>query len=273
MPRAPKTALVPVTDEYALAAPTVDEQQRRDWIELIKTQICKGATDDELKMFIQVCDRTGLDPFARQIYAVQRYNSAEGKNVMTVQVSVDGLRVIAERSGKYQGQVGPQYCSKDGVWKDAWLEPGAPSAARVGILRKDFSEPLFAVARWDSYKSLKADGNLMPMWAKMPDVMLAKVAESLALRRAFPQDLSGLYSPEEMNQSGSEVIEANYTEVPYGSQTLSKANSTERLKLAEDLRELGVPGKEALLSKLQVSEQTLYTMTFDQILNEVKEKN
>lgn len=157
-------------------------------IDLIKRTIAVGASNDELKLFIAQCQRTGLDPFSRQIYAIKR----GGK--MTVQVSIDGFRLIAERSGKYAGQVGPWFTADGKEWVDCWIDKKPPAAAKIGVLRSDFKEPLFAVAKWESY----AGENL---WKKMPEVMLAKVAEALALRRAFPAELSGLYTGEEMAQA------------------------------------------------------------------------
>lgn len=150
-----------------------------------------NASKGDLQVFFHQAQKTGLDPFARQIYMIERGGR------FTIQSSIDGLRIVAQRSGEYAGQAGPYWCGNDGVWKDVWLESTPPTAARVGVLRQGFGEPLWAVAKWDSYSQAS------PIWRKMPDLMLAKCAEALALRKAFPNDLSGIYTDDEMNQAES----------------------------------------------------------------------
>lgn len=153
-------------------------------------QLAPRAT---VEAFLAHCQRTGLDPIARQIYAICR------KGRWGIQVSIDGARLIAERSGGYEGQAPVQWTADGSTWVDVWLDEKPPRAARVGVYRTGFREPMVTVATMDAYN---AGG---PMWQKMPALMLGKCAEMLALRKAFPQDLSGLYSTEEMDQAGQPV--------------------------------------------------------------------
>lgn len=197
-------ALLPAPASAPAMAPMIPRNLNKEQVELIKRTICVGGTDDELALFIANCNRTQLDPFARQIYAVKRWNSDAGKYVMTTQISVDGSRIIAQRSSMYRGQTKTEWCGEDGVWKDVWLSKESPAAARVGVHHAKFAEPLYAVARFESYAQTKKEGGLTHMWKTKGDIMIAKCAEVLALRKAFPQDLSGLYTSEEM---GTETVE------------------------------------------------------------------
>ena len=175
-------------------------------IELLRRTICRGADNDQMQLFLHMCKKTGLDPIAKQIYATMRENRKNGGYDMVIQTSIDGLRLVAARTGMYEGQVGPLWCGPDGEWRDVWLGTDPPFAAKVGVLRKTFREPLWAVAKFDEYAQTYKDQRtgelkLNNMWSKYPTVMIAKCAESLALRKAFPNELSGIHSSEEMGEA------------------------------------------------------------------------
>lgn len=174
----------------------------------------EGASEGDLTVFHHVCQRTGLDPFARQIHMIgrntknQRTNQWETK--YTIQTGIDGFRLIGRRAADRTRQKisvsAPEWAHDDGSWRPVWRAAwGTPVAARV-VIRRD-GEPFEAVALFDEYKQTKKDGGLTSMWAQRPAGQLAKCAEALAWRMAFPQDLSGIYADDEMGQADRVQVE------------------------------------------------------------------
>jgi phage recombination protein Bet len=173
--------------------------EEKQLIAMLLRQVAPKATTEEKALFLYTAQKKGLDPFDKQIYLVPRWDSKLGREVHAVQVSIDGLRLMAQRSGKYAGQTPYYWCGPDGVWKDVWLDDETmPVAARVGIYRHDFKEPLYSVARFSDYKQTKKDGSLNHFWKTYGPHMIAKCCEALCIRRAFPEETSGFYIPEEM---------------------------------------------------------------------------
>lgn len=159
----------------------------KEEIELIKNRIAPQSTEIEFKFFLYDAQSRGLNPLKNQIYWIKRGDKA------THQVGIDGYRIIAQRTGEYQGQTKVEYG-----------EDSNGKYAEVGIWRKGFKEPVYGRAYLNEYIQ-----GFSPMWKKMPQAMLAKCAESLALRKAFPDELSGLYTNEEMAQADNIEVHAN----------------------------------------------------------------
>jgi len=163
-----------------------------------------------VEKFLSLARRTGLDPLARQIYCIGRLS--KGRVEWSIQTGIDGFRVVADRSKKYAGQDPVQWLTKDGQWVDVFvpsLHGDHPLAARATVYRSDWSRPMVAVAEWGAYAQTKRDGSLNDMWTRQGPGQLAKCAEALVLRKAFPQDLSGIYTGDEMG--AVEVDESQVT--------------------------------------------------------------
>lgn len=164
-------------------------QWTQQQIELLKNTVCKGATDDEFKIFCYAVQRTGLDPFMKQIHVVKRWNNKTQREDMAIQTGIDGYRLIAHRSGTFAGN--------DAIVFDDEENPKKATATVYRIVQ-GVRCAFTGTARWAEYYPGDKQGF---MWKKMPCVMLGKVAESIALRMAFPAELSGLYTNEEMEQA------------------------------------------------------------------------
>lgn len=180
----------------ALSAHSADAFLSAEKLRMLGDTIMKGASADEIQFFGEVCKRTGLDPFRKQIHAVKRWDSKERREVWSFQTGVDGFRAIAHRSGACAG-------IDDAVFDPADESTEFPRSASVTVYRivKGQRVPFTAKARWNEYVQTTKEGKVTSMWFKLPYSQLAKCAECLALRKAFPEDLSDLRSNEEMAQA------------------------------------------------------------------------
>ncbi len=219
------TNLATMSKETRLAIPAPEFSNEQ--IKLLAETVAKGCDQNELAFFLQVAKLKRLDPFTGQIHVVKRWDSTLGKEKITVQVGVDGYRAIASRTGDLAGIDDPEYDTETDEH---------PNWAKITVYRYgrgDEKVPYRATARWGEYVQVYKDkqtGELKPnpMWKKMPFLMLGKVAEALALRKAFPDELSGMYTNEEMGQADNEgVIPA-----PTGKPPVSMPKSTDEKKAA-----------------------------------------
>jgi phage recombination protein Bet len=190
------TALATTTGSALAITPEQDFWTDKQVAALNQLGVDKASKAD-LAVFFHQVTRTGLDPFARQIYMIER------KGKQTIQTGIDGFRLIARRAtdaahGTF-GYEDTQWCGEDGQWTDVWLKKEQPRAAKVTVIRDGQRYP--AIALWDEYVGTKFNGEVTQMWSTKGALMLAKCAEALALRKAFPQDLSGIYTADEMQQA------------------------------------------------------------------------
>lgn len=186
---ATNNAPVPYTANDIVIPPGFNED-----IDLLIQTYASDLTPREFSLAIASAHQRGLSIVKKQIYFWK-----QGGKMIEV-VGIDGFRSIAESHRDYAGQDGPYWCAEDGVWKDVWLSSDPPRAARVGILRQGFGQPLYGIALWSEFNK----GN--DTWKKMPTIMLAKCAEAQAIRKAFPEQLGGLYIPEEIIETTGRVV-------------------------------------------------------------------
>lgn len=185
----------------ALARISEVTEYTRAQVELVKDTIARGASDDELMLFLMLAKRTGLDPFSKQIYLIER-RTKEGDNWITKrqpQTGIDGLRLIADRTGNYAPGRQPSFeYDTDGRLFSA-------TAYVCKYVRNEWRE-VAATAHYAEYVQTKRDGTPNQMWADKPHVMLAKCAEALALRRAFPAEMGGVYTGDEIRDSDPVIV-------------------------------------------------------------------
>lgn len=191
-------------DETALTLHYAPEQ-----VTLIRQAIAPQISDTDFAVFMTIAARTGLDPLSKQIYAIPRKTRVKRGSQwvdevqMTIQTGIDGYRTIAQRSGQMSGSSAPEWCGKDGIWRDVWLDDEPPAAAKMTVYRN--GEPFTHIATYKEYvqkvpvyegsgdnrKQVGTKPN--SMWESMPANQLAKCAEAGALRKAFPVELGGVF--------------------------------------------------------------------------------
>lgn len=168
-----------------------DEQKQ-----IVRDSLANGASEQEFSILWEMAKARNLDPLKREVFFVKRWDGSKQREVWSVQVSIDGLRLQAARTGDYDGQDDTEF---------EYNDKGELLLARTKVYRKGISRPFVGTAYWKEYVQLTKDGKPTSMWANKPHVMLSKCSESLALRKAFPDETAGLYTTEEMPESQAKV--------------------------------------------------------------------
>lgn len=161
----------------------ISEFWTSEQMQIIKSMYAKDLNDNEFLAYAMICKRVNLDPLAKQIYAIKR------GNLLTIQTSIDGYRLIAERTGKYAPGKDTEY-----FYDDEGQLLGAKS-----YVKKQTPDGV-----WHEFSSTAMLGEYKgsgPIWSRMPHVMIEKCAEARALRKAFPAELCSLYTHDEMQQA------------------------------------------------------------------------
>ena len=167
----------------------------------------REAGNGDRAVFLHVCQRTGLDPFARQIYMIGRPEEVDGKwtKKWTIQTGIEGWRVIrdrAEKREKVRGVLGRAvWYDDEGTEHKVWVQPGPPTACEITYTVRDAGgteTPYTSVLMFREYVQTKKDGKPTQMWTLKGVHMLEKCVEADVYRKAFPQDFSGVYLDDAM---------------------------------------------------------------------------
>ena len=221
--------------EYKTPMPLGTINITPEQVDLVKSVVFKGATDEELKLFFFECRRRGVHPLDRLIHPVVRKDK-DGTRRVSFQTSIDLFRSEAEGTGEYRGQKDVEYGNMV-EWDK--IDKKVPEWAKATIKRYDEHTneiiEVSAQAYWEEYYPGESLGF---QWRKMPRLMLGKCAEALALRKAFPRKLAGLYTFEEMQLT--DII----------SQGKGKNNTSEPKRKSEKKEEIPTPVESDVKDKL-----------------------
>lgn len=149
----------------------------------IKETIASTLDQPQFTIFMYTCQALGLNPLLNEVACVTYKDKMTGKRTMSIQVMRDGFLTIAHRTGKFAGLESGVTMSEDGSKIiNGWAK----------VYHKDFNQPVYQEADFDEYNTNKN------LWISKPKTMIKKVAESMALRKAF--NVNGVYAPEELEK-------------------------------------------------------------------------
>lgn len=241
-------------------------------VDLIRNTVAKGAPDETFLAFLDIAKRRNLDPLAKQISLIKFGGQ------FTIITTIDGYRAIAEQTGQYAGSDAPVFTFTSEVTRDGKAKPDTCTVT-VHKLIQGNTYPFSAMVYFEEYDT--GNGN----WSKMPRTMLAKVAESHALRKAFPAVMSGMYEESEMdqaiestarvvNQSTGEMHEEPARQQPRPTAAIAPPNgraeweaASRRFHAVLGKYSATEPMKRALIRKGEVESGSAKDMTVQQLID------
>ena len=233
-----------MAENKSLVAYQADQGEVKLSPDIVKRYLVNGdadkVTDQEVMMFIKLCQYQGLNPFLREAYLIKY-----GNQPATMVTGKDTFTKRAAKSEKCAGyEAGIIVQKKDGNIEQRKGSLVLPGETLVGgwasVYRKDWKVPMEVTVSLQEYQRYNSKGELMRNWKEMPATMIRKVALVQALREAIPEEFGGLYSPEEMPIDDSKLDEAA-VEVPFEVQeppkeTVIKTNNNDRISAKQARR-------------------------------------
>lgn len=221
-------------------------------LDLIRRTVAADTNDAEFDLFIHAARHVNLDPLRRQIYAFVFSKNDAKKRRMTIITGIDGFRTIAARTGNYAPDDEEPTYEVDPALKGPLNPAGLIKATvRVRMFAHGSWHKVTASAYWEEYAPLKDEWRENPEtgrgektgkqtldtsgnWGKMPRLMLAKVAEALALRKAWPDDFSNVYAQEEIDRAAAvDMLPSEAAAAGAAEARLEKIGSTGRALLVD----------------------------------------
>ena len=169
--------------------------------ETVRNYLVNGSgkpTDQEVVMFIKLCQSQGLNPFLREAYLIKYSDKAPATTV----VGKDAFTRRASEMKECKGWKAGVCCmnQKTGAYVEREGTVVLPNEKLVGgwceVKMTRWEEPFKQTAMLDEYHQHNS------MWNSKPATMIRKVAIVQALREAFPAQFQGMYDSSEIDTNG-----------------------------------------------------------------------
>lgn len=263
-----------------------------EMINTLKNTVASGLNEYEFLMFVEHCKATGLNPFKKEVWAIKTkpYKNKNGETVegkVQIMTGIGGFHRIANDKAEYDGFETGLIDINGGFVPQSY-----PKLDFIGgwcrVYRKDRRIPIEGVAMLEEYDKSKTE-NYYPdkgIWRIMKRAMIQKCAESIALRKAFPQELNGLYTQEEMSEEFNQKnqvainnfeIKSDVFDVAEESRKIEVFNNKENKYLipeglphaGKDIRQASLEGLKKFAENPKINSQEKYNDFIQTVVEEI----